>query len=284
MYTIFNVINNKNKWLNTPKNNILNIDKFYLSKISSDITEELIRKEINTHGEFNFFAKSKNKLDLAILKRYFEFVKHEGTFIENDITYYRYSLKFTTSKSIIKHNELIKNLRYSNYSSKLKNSYDNDLQLTEIFDFNHPNIIKAINEIKSMPHPLSNRIGIVDSILSYMNKYFNYDSQMCPANNTNYKASDLIVNNKFVCGHYSTLFVALARGLGIPARKVGGVFPGRGFHAWVEVVLKNDEWIPLEPQEDSIDSAMIQNYPYVLIGYNAYNAVTDTIFFSTTPF
>ncbi len=67
-----------------------------------------------------------------------------------------------------------------------------------------------------------------------------------------------------VCVEYSTLFVALARSLGYPARFVGGIAygdHGPTGHMWVEVYL--GKWVPFDPTWDlggSMDATHIPFY------------------------
>jgi transglutaminase-like putative cysteine protease len=52
------------------------------------------------------------------------------------------------------------------------------------------------------------------------------------------------------CGQYADLFIALCRGVGVPARFVGGFNLGDssvGSHAWAEVLLPSGEWVPIDP-------------------------------------
>lgn len=55
------------------------------------------------------------------------------------------------------------------------------------------------------------------------------------------------------CGPHSTLTIAMLRAAGIPARLVGGLlytpsFGGSfGQHAWVEVYMGDDGWVPVDP-------------------------------------
>jgi hypothetical protein len=54
------------------------------------------------------------------------------------------------------------------------------------------------------------------------------------------------------CGDYSTLFCALLRAVGIPARPVVGWLAktGRSHHVWAEFFLSNYGWTPVDPSWD----------------------------------
>jgi len=52
------------------------------------------------------------------------------------------------------------------------------------------------------------------------------------------------------CGGFSTLFCAMCRAVGVPARVVSGFFAktakNRGFHAWSEFMLPDGSWVPVD--------------------------------------
>ncbi len=65
------------------------------------------------------------------------------------------------------------------------------------------------------------------------------------------KASVIFHDKRGVCVEYSTLFIALVRALGLPARYVSGIAYSNiknsfGNHAWVEVYMP-EGWVPFDP-------------------------------------
>lgn len=48
------------------------------------------------------------------------------------------------------------------------------------------------------------------------------------------------------CGEFSTVFIALCRAIGIPAREVVAVWPQEPGHAWAEVFLPPYGWVPVD--------------------------------------
>ncbi len=67
-------------------------------------------------------------------------------------------------------------------------------------------------------------------------------------------ATDVLETGRGVCDEYSNLFIALARGVGLPARYVvGSVYTNLPdvndfqYHAWAEVWFPDYGWIPFDP-------------------------------------
>ncbi|MEK6891711.1 MAG: transglutaminase-like domain-containing protein [Nanoarchaeota archaeon] len=104
------------------------------------------------------------------------------------------------------------------------------------------------------------------------------------------KASEVLKSRQGVCGDISSLFMALARSVGIPARFVSGIaytnsdlFPEKwGAHGWAEVYFPDYGWVPfdvtygefgwIDPThirfKDSFDSDEASTY-YQWVGRNA---------------
>jgi len=104
------------------------------------------------------------------------------------------------------------------------------------------------------------------------------------------KASWVLQNKQGVCDEITSLFIALARSVGIPARFVSGIaytnsdlFPEKwGPHGWAEVYFPNYGWVPFDVTygqfgwtdpthirfKDSVDSDEASTY-YQWVGKNA---------------
>ncbi len=87
----------------------------------------------------------------------------------------------------------------------------------------------------------------ITKLALWVNKQITYDASMAGALKD---AKWILQNRRGVCSEYSTLFVALARSIGIPARIVDGMayddtkgeWAG---HAWAEVYV--GAWVPVDP-------------------------------------
>jgi transglutaminase-like putative cysteine protease len=78
------------------------------------------------------------------------------------------------------------------------------------------------------------------------------------------RADEILKEGRGDCLEYSTLLVALCRGLGIPARVVSGLAyagtetPGFAYHAWAEIQHEG-RWVPLDPTWNApVDAAHIK--------------------------
>ncbi len=99
-------------------------------------------------------------------------------------------------------------------------------------------------------------VNLAKDIYNFVNLYISYDTNPLYANKG---ALNAIKTGKGVCDEYATLFTALSRAVGIPARVATGYWlteplkngewndiAGKG-HAWAEFYLPKVGWIPVEP-------------------------------------
>lgn len=96
----------------------------------------------------------------------------------------------------------------------------------------------------------------------YVNAIMTYDEGMTGEKKD---ARWVLGNRRGVCVEYATLFVAMARSLGIPARFVSGyAFSRQGKwlgHSWAEVYL--GEWVPVDPtwlEAGNIDATHVETF------------------------
>lgn len=84
---------------------------------------------------------------------------------------------------------------------------------------------------------------------------------------------EILENGKGICHDFSNVFVALSRSLGMPARMVYGIVlsdtKALQPHIWAEVRLQNNQWLPIEPQSESLSSTFF--HTYFPLGYRELN-------------
>jgi hypothetical protein len=114
-------------------------------------------------------------------------------------------------------------------------------------------------EIKSKVKDFNLNNGIVElakEIYSFVNLHIEYNTNPSYANKG---ALSGLITGKGVCDEYASLFTALSRAAGIPARVVTGYWIDDSLksgewrsvsnerHAWAEFYLESVGWIPVEP-------------------------------------
>ena len=95
------------------------------------------------------------------------------------------------------------------------------------------------------------RCGLI-RLSSEVADFLSYDTSEIDDNTVdNLSTREILLRAKGVCQHYSNLYVAMARAMGIPARMVEGfIITEKGLvgHSWVEVKVSDTVWWPLDPQ------------------------------------
>ncbi|MBX9703468.1 MAG: transglutaminase family protein [Silvanigrellaceae bacterium] len=144
---------------------------------------------------------------------------------------------------------------------------------------NHPKIVEIVAKIQSK-NPKT-RIEVVEEILIVLQSFIFLDRNFIDGGvNKLLTTEEILMLNRGSCHHFSSLFTAIARKAGIPARIIIGSHYScsdsddeknkggfhHGYHAWVEVNLNNNEkeWIALEPQIPRFQPLPANGY----IGYN----------------
>ncbi len=110
---------------------------------------------------------------------------------------------------------------------------------------------KIANELRPKLKKL-NRVQVGKIIAARVNKLISYDDAALEDDVASRKSvSEILRNKKGVCQHFSVLFTAIARSLGIPTRMVSGWSLNASqpiAHTWVEIKIDEDTWWPLDPQ------------------------------------
>lgn len=157
---------------------------------------------------------------------------------------------------------------------------------SETIDSNDEDIIKIANELVKGEDDL---YIAVFKIAEWTKDNINYNLSTLTAE-VSQKASWVLQNRQGVCDELTSLFIALLRAVGIPARFVSGIsytnselFPEKwGPHGWAEVYFPNYGWVPFDVTygefgwvdpthlkfKDSIDSDEPSTY-YQWTGVNA---------------
>jgi transglutaminase-like putative cysteine protease len=153
-----------------------------------------------------------------------------------------------------------KQLLASTYSASL--FPQNYLGASEKIESNHPDIVRKARELTSA---CKTDLEKARAICSFVITYLKYDPN---SSSRNGGALTALRNGSGVCEDYASLFAALCRASGIPARVVNGYcdfkgtgdiwnlspgerFPLRGYrHSWVEFFLDGSGWVPADPTMD----------------------------------
>jgi transglutaminase-like putative cysteine protease len=131
---------------------------------------------------------------------------------------------------------------------ELDSYYTSYTKATETIDANNQEIIKRANELASGEDDL---IKVLHKIGEFVYSEITYDNSETFNLVSGTKKASWVLSNKIgVCDEYSTLFIALARALRIPAKYVSGVaytnyqnLNNWGPHAWAEVYIPNYGWM-----------------------------------------
>jgi len=118
---------------------------------------------------------------------------------------------------------------------------------TENIDLNE-NIVRTASDIAEGE---DNLYAITYKLAEWVSKNIEYDLK-CGASTE--KSSWILKNKIGTCDEFSSMFIALCRAVGIPARYVSGVaysnipeLEGFGNHAWAEAYFPGYGWVPFDP-------------------------------------
>ncbi|MBW2994739.1 transglutaminase domain-containing protein [Candidatus Woesearchaeota archaeon] len=134
--------------------------------------------------------------------------------------------------------------------SSLEQKFRKYIEPTEIIDSNNPQIVAKATELASGE---SDVYRLVHKIGAWVRENIEYDLDPALVFSTN-SASWTLKNKRAVCDEMTTLFIALNRAVGIPARFVSGYAytddprfrQGWGPHAWAEVYFPGNGWVPID--------------------------------------
>ena len=124
------------------------------------------------------------------------------------------------------------------------------IQPQEIIDSNNEDIIKLASELVEGQDDL---YVVVDKLAEWTKSNINYNLSTLTAD-ASQKASWVLEQRQGVCDELTSLFIAMLRSVGIPAKFVSGVaytnselFPENwGSHGWAEVYFPGFGWVPYD--------------------------------------
>ncbi|MFP4567548.1 MAG: transglutaminase-like domain-containing protein [Candidatus Woesearchaeota archaeon] len=128
-------------------------------------------------------------------------------------------------------------------------SYISFISKTDVYDIN--NDISAL--AASLAGGEDDLFKVVFNLANWVHENVEYDIETL--NPESLPASWVFNNRRGVCTEYTSLFISLARSLGIPAREVSGfaftestLFErGWEFHSWAEVYFPGTGWVLFDP-------------------------------------
>ena len=135
-------------------------------------------------------------------------------------------------------------------TSAFSNEVREYLKPTKHIDSNHPTIVELANVLS---HEIDDLYELVFNVAVWVSKNIDYNLSTI-SEEVSKTSSWVLENRRGVCGEMTSLFIALLRANGIPARYVSGVAYTNsplfdfnwGAHAWAEVYFPGYGWIPFD--------------------------------------
>jgi transglutaminase-like putative cysteine protease len=125
------------------------------------------------------------------------------------------------------------------------------LEETETIDWSDSNVIAQANELAAGKDDL---FEVVFNLASWVEQNIEYDINTLTAKSSQ-KSSWVLENKEGVCDEMTSLFIAMCRSLGIPARFVTGMTYSNSplfsepwqAHGWAEVYFPDYGWVSFDP-------------------------------------
>ncbi|WP_053368369.1 transglutaminase-like domain-containing protein [Bacillus sp. FJAT-27245] len=131
----------------------------------------------------------------------------------------------------------------------------NQVYLQSVQNIRWNKSMKPIKKAAELASKLKRNEDKVKAIHSYIVKNVKYDSQKLKTVQPGYLPSieATFKENRGICYDYSSLFAAMLRSQGIPAKVAMGYTPGvKGYHAWNEVYIKElNRWVVIDTTVDA---------------------------------
>ncbi len=221
-------------WLNTSMQHIQD----------TRITINNFQKEDFENHNLSYTIKTKNKLTFDNYNRYFKLTTTNKI---ND--YHIYA---------VDHGAYNPDHYFANSEQLLRDNNDSDLKYlvkTKYYNTELPEIISISKELLEDFPQDGTRLFMINKIQNKVLSILTYDYEMITFDSVRILTTKEIIDEKMgTCRNFTNLFVTIARSVGLPARGILGYYleedKATG-HSWVEVKL-DEEWYPLEPQENSL--------------------------------
>lgn len=113
--------------------------------------------------------------------------------------------------------------------------------------------MEAVKKAAELTEGLTSDKEKVQAIYQYIISNVSYDYAKIPTLTSSYlpDVEQTFFSNKGICYDYSSLFAAMVRSVGVPARMAKGYAPGIDeYHAWNEVLV-DGEWITVDTTMDA---------------------------------
>lgn len=129
----------------------------------------------------------------------------------------------------------------------------NALYLGSVQEIRWNTDMEAIKKAAELTEGLAGDMEKVQAIYKYIISNVSYDYAKIPTLTSSYlpDVEQTFFNNQGICYDYASLFAAMVRSVGVPARMAKGYAPGiNEYHAWNEVMVEG-EWKTVDTTMDA---------------------------------
>ncbi len=130
---------------------------------------------------------------------------------------------------------------------------DKDVYLQSVQSIEWNDSMKAILKAQALTRGLKTDAEKVSAIHQYIVDNYSYDFAKISTMTSAYlpDVERNFASRKGICYDFASLFAAMTRSVGIPAKLIKGYTPNaKGYHAWNEVYI-NDQWVTLDATYDA---------------------------------
>ncbi len=140
---------------------------------------------------------------------------------------------------------------------QVNNVDESRMYLGSIQEIKWNETMDSIQKAQELTQGLQTDTEKVEAIYHYIVQNFRYDYEKVTALTSDYLPDIEIIfaEQKGICYDYASLFAAMLRSVGVPARMAKGYAPGIAeYHAWNEVLV-DGEWIVIDTTMDAAYAA-----------------------------